>query len=236
MNLIIHLVRKDAILWGWTIALWAAFGACALVLEKAKLSADSPYLPLLIFSLTVLALLALVLIAWIIQEDSPCEATAFWRSRPVPPMTMLAAKILLLVGLFVVIPTLGVFVGSGISAGFSDGFPKATGFLLCVVTASAALAACTRNVGEYILTGTIAAFLIISLEAFLEISWYGRERTAFILVSSKIWVSTVLCGVFGLSILLVQYRLRRTFLSYGLIAILVISLALVRAFWSWRFV
>jgi hypothetical protein len=48
--------------------------------------------------------LAGALVAMLVQGDSPIDDRAFWRTRPISPTTLAVAKLLLVVGIFVVAP------------------------------------------------------------------------------------------------------------------------------------
>lgn len=236
MKLVLHLIRRDAKLWGWTIALWAAFGVCAMVMEVSDPPETSPYFPLKAFSLTAQALLACALIAWIVQEDSARDPLAFWRSRPIHPGALLAAKLILLGSLFVITPAAALIVVRLISSGQIGGagtFLNLGIFLSAAVLAGAALAACTKNLGQYLLIGVTCAVAQNHLSALIGVYANVGGRN---LADSRVVISALAIAVFSVVALLLQYHYRRTGYVFGVVALTVVGSALIRSFWMWRFV
>lgn len=231
MSLILHLVRRDAVLWGWTIAVWTAFGVCAMWVRISNHPESSSYFPLMTFLLTAQAIFACAMIAWIIQEDSVMDPFAFWRSRPIAPGALLTAKLALLGGLFVVAPLAAFMVVELLSAkqvGGIDTLFRMIVFLSAAVLAGAALAACTQNLGIYLLV----AFSCVKMENNLTRWWRewaevtpDRVRD---LTGSHLVVAAIAVAVLSIAVLVIQYHRRRTIHAYGVIALTVVCSALIR--------
>lgn len=234
MNTVVAIMRKDFVRMAGPLTIW---GVAGLHLIWPQKGASGLFGETQILSLFVVLMFTVVMIAWVIQEDSPLKAEAFWRSRPIAPAMMLGSKLTFLAVCFVAIPIVGILIGEAIAPGFFrriDRLPSLMGFLLCSVIACAALAACTRNLGEYLLFGIGAGVLTVNLGSFLEAFSPLAPPEAYRLSSSQLFVAMSLCGAGGLAALLVQYHLRRALFSFGVIAVTLVSVALVDAFWSVR--
>lgn len=239
MTPLLALVKKDLLRLAVPLALWSAAGAYLACTQIMRVPPGSFLEKAQILSLIMFVALSVVTIAWTVQEDSARDPAAFWRSRPIPPLTLVGAKLVLLAGLLIAVPFVVILAGGLVSPGFFrriDALPNVAGFLLCGTVACAALAACTRNVGEYLLAGVVAGAAAGNLGSFLEGYASLDQRTAFRLSSSQLTVCMGLLGVGGLITLIVQYRLRRLPLSIAVIALTLLAVALADAFWVWRIV
>ena len=113
MNLNTHLVRHDVRRFKWLIVLWLVVITGAIGSEGLLPVIDQPITdpwrasPLQaaagLLGLTAIVFAA-ILIAVLVHAHPVVGSTAFWMTRPIPPMTLLGSKMLLLVVLFVLVP------------------------------------------------------------------------------------------------------------------------------------
>lgn len=237
MSEFLALVRKDLTRLALPLSLWAASGLYVAVVQVTGAPGSSAKDHLQVLALIMFLLLAVVIIGWAVQDDSARAPDAFWRSRPIPPELMVGAKLALLTGMFVILPVVVIHLGELIAAGFFrrlDRLPQVMGFFTCLVIACAAIAACTRNLGEYLLGGLLAVVVTVKLGSFFETLSPIDEATAFRSSRSQFAVAVALCGFGGLIALVLQYRLNRLPLTLTVIAATLLLVALADAFWVWR--
>ena len=142
----LHVLRKDILHLRWYVGAYALLCAIAVVrvagvtLLSASLTAN------------VLALLAALIIAMAIQDDSPMSDDAAWRVRPLSPSAMLSAKLLfatllLAIALFGQLLCLWILRADASQAqtALSDGVR-----VLLYWIGAAAVAAITTNVRQFI--------------------------------------------------------------------------------------
>ena len=159
---------------GWFIA-WAVLLATHCVLRLVQLYAGDYVLPE-IFQVTIRPdhsfqwVLLLIMVPMLIQQDSPAGAN-FWKARPVKPSALLAEKILILVGYFVVLPLVLDSIYFGL-AGFRGGdLMNAVGrwglVRLLVVAVLATVACHSKSMGGFIVH--LAIVLLIGVLSFIAI-------------------------------------------------------------------
>jgi hypothetical protein len=104
---VLHVARKDLRLTGWLILAYAVVvgGATAAAVDRGRLSPASP------LWVTGLVVLGMLLCALLVQADSPATGNAFWVSRPLSPLAVFSAKVLVAVLLLLGIPLGGQFLG-----------------------------------------------------------------------------------------------------------------------------
>jgi hypothetical protein len=105
---VVHVARKDLRLAGWLMFAYAAVvaGATAGALEWGI--STSAVAPLPTFGLVLLGML---LVAVLVQADSPARSDDFWASRPLYPLAVFSAKILVALLLLLGLPLQGQLVG-----------------------------------------------------------------------------------------------------------------------------
>lgn len=239
MTQVTTLLRSDLRRLSVPLGIWGLAGMYLLVAQVVSPTQGSTGDSLQILSLFLFMAIGVVTIAWAIQEDSARDPNAFWRSRPIAPMTMLGAKLCLLIALFVIIPIVGIVLVESLSPGSFrriDGLPNVLGFLLCGVLTCSALAACTRNLGEYLIVGMIVIILVANFMTFLATHDSIDARTSARLAGSRFFVSTAVCGLGGILTLIAQYQLRRLPISFGLICTTLLTAAATCAFWPWKII
>lgn len=110
MSLIVHLMKKDARYLRYELAIWLALvlTQAGLVLsgvdvqtpEAALSTLDNLYVALWVLQLVLGGVFA----AQLVQCDSLVSTTAFWRTRPIPRVTLLASKLVIVGVVLLAIP------------------------------------------------------------------------------------------------------------------------------------
>lgn len=232
MKLIWHIIRKDLRRLASTYAGWAVAGIYLIFYRELNIVQRSIWDNLGIVALFTFLALGIALIASIIQEDGSCGANEFWRTRPISAGRMLAAKLTLVLVSFAFIPmafALTLRPGQG-------GELAAIGAISVYVLAFAAVAACTRDLGQFLLVVVACVMIAPTLGRALAIAVPVVELTkpaAAGLAFIKIVLLHAVVGLAALAILLNQYTTRRTVLSRWLIAATVLAGALIGGLWRW---
>lgn len=110
MNLIWHLIKKDLRALRWWLVLWTLACGTHLVLRLIQLKSGDSALPAL-FAHTgrpdhlALYIVMLLVAPQVVQLDPPVSGRAFWKTLPIARWRLLVGKVLLLLALFVVLPT-----------------------------------------------------------------------------------------------------------------------------------
>jgi hypothetical protein len=240
MNLVWHIIRKDVRRVAWVLLVWALTGAYLIAYKNMEIIQRSVWDNLGIVSLITHGALCLALIAAIVQEDGLNGVNEFWRTRPIAPGRILTAKLILVLTFFMVVPSLIVasqrilFAGRSVGFGWGDLLvPLALGV---GVLACAAVAACTKDLGQYFLGGLACLMLGYSLGfwfASLAPAELLQGQPALEVTKTRVIIIFALTGVVSAGVLSNQYFTRRTALSTGAIAGTIVVLALVAAFWRW---
>jgi len=243
MSTIRHIIAKDLRHFRWTIVLWLACYAY-IFLFHAK-SSVHPNVNLLNYfwltSLLSVVVISLALLIGIIQQDHPTDTRAFWRTRPITPGRLLTAKLVLLFGLFVLIPLATVVVGGWMKEGLVRLQTLREYWLVILVLSSvvlslAAAASCTRKVPYAFLlwvsvvfaSGTSADLLSrfmpkLSMQLSMEMN---MTRVLSLLVFS---------ALVSLVVILNQYLRRRLSTSIVLLVFGAIGSALMGVLWSYYY-
>lgn len=232
MNLVWHIIRKDLRRLASTYAGWAVAGIYLIFYREMNIVQRSIWDNLGIVALFTFLALTIALTAAIVQEDGLCGTNEFWRTRPITAGRLLTAKLILVLGSFMVIPlafALALRPGHGGELG-------AFGALTVYVLACAAVASCTKDLGQFLLVG-VGCFMITpalggilhKLAPTLELSKAATTELAV----TKIMLLHGVVGVAALGILLNQYLTRRTLMSRWSLAATVLAAALITGFWRW---
>ncbi len=234
MSLVWHIIRKDLRRLASTFVGWAVAGIYLIFYRELNIVQRSIWDNIGIVALFTFLALAIALIAAIVQEDGLCGANEFWRTRPIAAVRLLAAKLTLIFSAFVVIPlafALTLRPGHGGELG-------AIGALSVYVLACAAVASCTKDLGQFLLVGVgclmITPTLAGALAGLAPVT--GLSKPAMVaLIVAKVLVLHVVVGIAALAILINQYTTRRAVLSRWLVAATVVVAALVGGLWRWPF-
>jgi hypothetical protein len=225
MRLLAHLLAADARRHRLLVAFWLLVVAGTTILDGVRptLATDPALRSVAAFlgSLLWLAelLLRIVLVALVVQTHPLVGSDAFWTTRPIPPPTLLASKLVLLGLVTVVAPA---FAKAALMAAY--GVPPALigevavetalfqTFWLVVLMCAAAL---TSNLTRFaLLCGGVLGALAVVVAAMAAIM-FARIDDAPISAGSEgteeptaMIVLTVLAVIAGAALLAVQYRAR----------------------------
>jgi hypothetical protein len=243
MKLTWHIVLKDLRrLWPWLAVLVGAMlarytnfytpGSAPGNIEPISLY-DAEQIDFVLFGLSLFT--TALSAAALVHQDAVTGSRAFWLTRPISGLRLLAAKTLTFTLALLLLP-LVVQVGWWLTQNYSLGditaqipsmFTRHAG----IAFASFCFAFLTRNLGSFILTTLVTSFVIVAAHAFLVDEWlklpsradaFNRERLQLIAVL----ITLPVCVIH-------QYttrRTRRTLVMLG--ATLVLSLA-IHAAWPW---
>lgn len=235
MNLVWHIIRKDLRRLASTYAGWAIAGIYLIFYRELNIVQRSIWDNIGIVALITFFALTIALTAAVVQEDGLCGANEFWRTRPIAAGRLLAAKLILVLGSFMVIPlafTLALRPGDG-------GELAAIGIFTVNLLACAAVASCTKDLGQFLLVG-VGCFMIApalgGVLAWIAAAVGITESAAAGLTVSKVLILYIVIGLAALGILLNQYLTRRTLLSRWALAATVLAAALITGFWRWPIV
>lgn len=232
MNLVWHIIRKDLRRLASTYAGWAIAGIYLIFYRELNIVQRSIWDNIGIVALFTFLALGIALIAAIIQEDGLCGTNEFWRTRPIAAGRLLTAKMTLVLVSFAFVPmafALTLRPGHG-------GELAAISALSIYVLATAAVASCTKDLGQFLLVAVgcvmIAPALAGALSGLAPVT--GVSKSAMVaLTVTKVLVLHAVIGIAALTILLNQYTTRRAVLSRGLVAATVVVAALVGGLWRW---
>lgn len=246
MNLTWHIVKKDLQRFRWAIAIWAV--SFLYYQLRFKLDFRSPVtmtdtpvgVYLLLLSLITFGVLSVAMIVGVVQEDNLVESTVHWRTRPISPARLLAAKLLLIGVLFVILPQFVAWLINRPGPLDSTRAFKEMGFAALAAAglslSFAAAAACTKDLGRCML-----AWLAVVVAAFLLAHWLGKivppldRLTANQLIAPKGLAILSLGAGVGLAVLCSQYLLRWLALSLALLAGGALGAAIIGAAWTWNY-
>ncbi len=234
MNLVWHIIRKDLRRLASTYAGWAIAGIYLIFYRELNIVQRSIWDNIGIVALFTFLALGIALIAAIIQEDGLCGTNEFWRTRPIAAGRLLTAKMTLVLVSFALVP---MAFALALRPGHGGEF-AAIGALSIYVLALAAVASCTKDLGQFLLVAVgcvmIAPALAGALAGLAPVT--GLSKPALVaLTAAKVLVLHAVIGIAALTILLNQYTTRRAVLSRWLVAATVIVVALVGGLWRWPF-
>lgn len=183
-------------------------------------------------------LLASIIIALVIQADSPVDSRAFWLTRPLTPKTLLAAKILFILIFLVGMPLLartavmllhGVLIHDILLAVIQLLIMK-----LAFIVPLVVIAALTPNITWYLLLGAI---LLVGggIAGALLFGGSGSPAAPNTFQLSRILVSYLLLIAVGAVVILHQFLSRRTRRSVIFAALGIILLTAAWFLWQWNF-
>ena len=143
-NLTLHIVKKDLRhLWPWLALWWATFVLAAIypvwdfdkMMRGSEPGVGSQTTSFILLTSLSCIILILVIIALLAEADTPLDDRSFWRTQPVPPSRLLAAKLTFLLAFGLLIPLLIKFITLA-AYGFSSdqgwaAFQNFAGILIC---------------------------------------------------------------------------------------------------------
>ncbi len=191
-------------------------------------------------------LVLVILIPLLIQDESLVGTTAFWFTRPISRGTVLAAKVLFIVGLLVIPPLvveLLVFLANGIQTrDIVRALPQVLYTSLSLIVPIAALSTLTRSFARFAIWlvsvwvavmafGFVVQFerMIFSMETFMTDS----QNTSLLFSRS---IAAGLCGIVGGALVIGnQYLTRRMRTSFVILIVTVASSICVQMLWNYDF-
>jgi len=240
MNLIWHIIKKDLRHTVWGLLIWAVCLSYLFTFRKIQVLQGSFLDNLGVFALFAFAALTVALIVAIVQEDGLTQSNEFWRTRPISGGRLLAAKMILIGGVFLGVPgLLAVIQADASSTGINlSDMGHLLGVFGVILLSLMAMAACTKDLGRFIL-GSILCCIGVTLigprlAGMIEMEPVAKTMMHQV-VLSKLFNIFALCGFASLFILLNQYLKRRTAVSIGIISAAVVGVALIDSFWRWTF-
>lgn len=232
MKLIWHIIRKDLRRLAWVYGAWAVAGTYLLFYRGLNIIQRSIWDNVGIVALFTFLALGIALVAAIVQEDGLCGANEFWRTRPIAAGRLMTAKLGLVLISFAIIPmalALALRPGQG-------GELAAIGAILVYVLALAAVASCTKDLGQFLLVAVGCAMIAPALAGALGglAPVTGLSKSAMVaLTVTKVVILHAVIGAAALAILWNQYATRRSVLSRGLLAATVAVTACIGGLWRW---
>ena len=179
---IAHVMRKDVREARWLLAAYIAVVAVSIASADGRLTA-SPQ----IFEAGMMFVvgLAMIIVATLVQADSPTHAEAFWVSHPLEPLAMFAAKVLLVIVVLMVPALAGQWHALAALDPEPGVLPRtlamsAYAFALWLLI-SFVVAAVTKDIRTFIVTLVAIAVLIAIFVAVLpEFPWLSDSRQAIV--------------------------------------------------------
>ncbi len=219
MNLTWHILRKDIGRLKWLLVAWAALGAYSLAFAKfGRLGLGEGDVDGILAFMAFVGL-SLSLVAWIVQEDEVTQPGVFWRTRPISPIRLLSAKLILIGVVIVLLPSLGIAIAR--PRGLD---PTAITFLATMALLGAAVAASVKDLGRYFLVGFLCFLLFGEFSRRLVSLGLHRLRVT----TSQAHVLEAVWALAAILVLVVQYRGNGLWKSVGIVATaIVLSLGLI---------
>lgn len=246
MKLVWHLVKNDFRRMWVPLAMWAL--VLAIKNEVGVLLTASTGLdPLRFEALGYWALaftgfgmlVNFILVATLVQEDALVGSRMFWMTRPISGGRLLAAKAISAVLMFGVLPlaiSLRWWLASGYDVNEISRAAVATldGQIVVVVPALI-LAALTGNMNRF-LGWSLGAVLVSAVVAWRPVTLdpsYLRVPETMGIITTKIWLMSLIWVVAAGLVVVQQFRHRRTGRALAVVAIAVGSMVVVKQAWSW---
>ena len=227
MTLFTHLVAADVRRHRWLLAAWLAIVAAATLVDgtrpllAAQPSADNPLI--LIDGLLGIAwvLLRVLVVVQVIHTHAVVGSTAFWLTRPIPPLLLVRAKAFLLVSALVVVPVAAeavLMAAYGVRVGEMLRVAAETAvFATLWVALLAAPAALTRSFSRFTVVscGLLAAVALyvaigVTVSSMAPPSEAAEPQTWGAVDYSGLFVFLVGLTAACVVVVVTQYRWRRT--------------------------
>ena len=179
----------------------------------------------------------ILLTVLLVQRDSPVGTTAFWVTRPIPPIAMAASKLCSAALLLVLLPAFVawiLFAALGLPAvDLRDGIWQVLFEQGMIISLAAMGAAITATIPQFAVAAVAAVLLIGALISEIRPYVEGRPwiRTPFTQAPFVAWVSITVLGTMG--VMAYQYLRRRVVLAAaavtGVLVVGVLGVLTVRA-------
>ncbi|HVL69624.1 MAG TPA: hypothetical protein VM364_20365 [Vicinamibacterales bacterium] len=261
MRRVTHILRADVRRFRWPIAAWILLTAGAFTIEGTSpfvsdwRSVGSMQTGEALLALAR-AITGVTLIVLIVQAHALVGTTAFWLTRPFPPLALMAAKLLLLAALFLVVPAIAEAV---LMSAYRVPPARIAGVTFDATLLRAALVVClavgaglARTLARFaVLAGAVlAAVVLLGFVVMLIDTWRSASvnATATLSVGRPMvfgWMmppkdataGIAACVVFlGTALLLLraQYRRRARARVIALAVTVPVLSAIVWALWPWH--
>ncbi len=241
MNLTLHLIRKDLFHFRWALLVWGASFAYLLLQANLTLTGSVTLRDYFQFvALLLFGLLSVGLIAEVMQEDHPNDSSGFWRTRPISPIRLLTAKLLLIGFLFIGLPLLAVWLKNRAPALQTVQSVREYCLIVLVlgslVLSFAAAAVCTKSGAHSLLLWVTLIFSTATLAEFLGrfLPVLNRQMTAQMNSHTALAI-LFFSVVVSLAVILNQYLKRQLAVSIILMVTGVVSTALIGTMWSYYY-
>jgi len=201
-----HLIAHDLRVHGPLFAAWAGIVVAHPLVAILPWHEDAVAFGWVLAAALVAAriLLTVMLVAGLVQADSPNDDSAFWRTRPIRPATMAAAKLSVALAVFVGIPLIVVLsVALALDVRVSHWPASSAGVVLGeapLVLAAVIAAALTRRMSTAVVALTAAAGVLAIVETSLLDAvihyrpWLRLAETSADFTWMAAWVGTWLFG------------------------------------------
>jgi len=251
MNLVIHVLKKD-IRRSWVLlSVWLVLLVLQGVLIGASTNPGDQPMQALYQILSQLvpffeALLIIVIVPHVLQEEPLVGTTAFWLTRPISGSTLLKAKTLFALAVLV-LPPLAVqtivLSANGLTAhDVALAAPEIAMGQLCLIIMVATVAALTPSFGKFAVLGV--SLLIAFLVATLALQWlriylgaqnFFGQGESISLMKSRSAAASLLTILAGGAVIAHQYLTRGTLRTILAGSVCAAALFCVPTLWPWDF-
>ena len=250
MRLLAHLVAADVRCHRWLLAAWVAVVAAATALDgvrplmAARPAADEPLTLLAGLLYLAWVLLRVIVVARVIHTHPVVGHTAFWQTRPIPPLLLMRAKIVLLAGALIAVPVAAeavLMAVSGVTFGELVRVASETALFATLWTVLLAVpAVLTRTFSRFALAccGVVAAVALYIAIGIMVSSFAPRAEPATPQMSTAIdytglfvFITALIVACGGATA--AQYRWRRSGRSVAVAVAGVLGAAAVADGWAW---
>ncbi len=242
MNLIWHIFRKDARRLLWPVLGMLAVTLLPMGLALISVSGKGSVVPTVVsFIATMMPpFVSYFLVMGFVAEDSIAGGGAFWKTRPIAGARLLAAK---LIGLVLLLWVLPIVVSLPWWLGHGYGLHECGRAAAWVLFVQALLTLVALPIAA--LSDKLSKFFLISLYGMLlltGVSLLGHWHSAIsgqasivagVLASQNRVVGLILIAACA-GVTFIQFLTRRSWLSWGLIVVALLSCLGVFRFWSWN--
>jgi hypothetical protein len=250
MKLILHHALKDVRLLKWILAIWVLLNVALYVtvlvgvgLPAAQVAEGRPLVTMFatLRALVVASFFAIPVI--IVQSDPAMGTTATWFTRPLSWRALFAAKVLVAVPLFALLPEVGdltVLLIAGVPFGTAAGLAlEAIAVQAAWLFAVLALAAITITLAQFVVAVLLELTLYFSLALGVRVFggavWvsrgFGGARVASPETMQVAFVGTTI--VVGLGLVLFAYKRRSMTQGAVLAGFAPVIIAVTTVLWPW---
>jgi len=253
MSELVHILRKDLRRLRWPLIAWVliVIGRMIVATTGAAVAFGDIGLQLAMNNLSVLVtvidlLMLALLVSWLVHDEPLVGVDAFWLTRPVDPLRLMAAKLLFAAVFLVAAPAAGESMAvARIAGGFHDAMRAAPGLALARtlwVLPLLALAVLTPSLMRFLLVivggvaalaGLISVFttfvVLTASDEALDAAPSPLQDPTGLIVASWLLMAT------ALGVILYQYRHRRLGRAVVLGAAGLVATAVIVSAWPWHF-